>query len=239
MRKLLGGGRWTVVLALAGIAAFAWPAGAEQGSRGGGEPTLSVEGPSEPVVADWRISVATAWSTEAPQALSVVLLRAASCGVNLAAGLRRDAYGIVLVDAAPVTGSGRRVDEGNVTTTGSYLICGYLQSRDPTAPAHVVVQAPRRLEVTAHPDSRATPRSAGTVCGSVGGPREITRVRAYNVSCRAARSLARRWGRAGPRPARVGDYSCGSRGESATCTASGGRRVTFEFDDNPKGAPRR
>jgi hypothetical protein len=86
MRKLLGGGRWTVVLALAGIAAFAWPAGAEQGSRGGGEPTLSVEGPSEPVVADWPFSVATAWSTEAPQALSVVLLRAASCGVNLPRG---------------------------------------------------------------------------------------------------------------------------------------------------------
>jgi hypothetical protein len=226
-----------LLLALCATAAFSWPTDAFAWDRPAfgraGEPTLSVDGPREPIVADWPFSVTTEWSTGSTEALSVVLLRAQACGESVAAGLRADRYGRVLVDGETVTGFGRRVDEGTVTTTGRYLICAYLHGADRDAPAHVVAEAPRRLEITVHPRSRAAPGGAGTACGSVGGPRGIARVRAYGVSCRAARSLARRWGRASPPPAQLAEFRCRSAEQTVTCTASGGRRVTFRFARRP------
>jgi hypothetical protein len=226
--------RWAVLgacLAAGAIAAAAWPSdAANKQSAAARQATLSAEGPAEPVVADWPFTVRTTWTTDVARGLSVLVLRAPSCGANVAAGLRADRYGLVLVDALGVEGSGTRSDEGTLTITGSYLVCGYLQSsNDPAVPADVVAQAPRRLEITTHPQGRSNPARKGRPCGRVGGPRRITRVRAVGVSCRAARAVARRWGRARPARERVGGYTCRTSGRRAVCTASAGRRVRFRF----------
>ena len=185
---------------------------------------LTVEVPTEQV-ADWPFKVTTTWSTDAPRVLTVAMLRATSCGESLDAGLELDPAGTVVIEVT-VTDAGSRADEVTLVTFGSYLACAYLHSNpDPAAPADLVAQSPWPIEITRYPGTEPS-QTAGIACGDVGGPRRITRVRAYVVRCRAARRIARRWGRATERD-EIGDYDCRKRMRKVTCTASESRKVTF------------
>jgi hypothetical protein len=155
---------------------------------------------------------------------SIALLRAANCGVNLKGGLELDPAGMVVIEET-VTDSGSRIDEVTLVVRGSYLACAYLHSSpDPAAPAGLVARSAQPIEITTYPGTEPS-QNAGIACGDVGGPRRITRVRAYAVRCRAARRVARRWGRTTDRD-EVGDYSCRGRKRKVTCTASEARKVT-------------
>jgi hypothetical protein len=203
------------------VAATLWWPGAAQAQ----DLALSVETPAEQV-ADWPFEVTTTWRTDAPRVLSVALLQATACGENLNAGLELDPAALVLGEAT-VTNSGTRTDEATLVRVGSYLACAYLQSSpDPSAPADIVAQAP--ITITTYPGTAPSPPTGGVACGDVGGPREITRVRAFSIRCRAARRVARRWGRADERRM-VGDYRCRARSRKVTCRASQDRKVTFRF----------
>jgi hypothetical protein len=186
---------------------------------------LTVDVPDEEV-ADWPFEVTTTWSTEAARVLSLAFLEAKSCGENMRAGLELDPAALVVIEET-VTEAGSRVDEVTLVRQGSYLACGYLQSSsDPAAPADVVAQS--AIEITAFPGTEPSAQTGGIACGNVGGPRRITRVRAFAVRCRTARRVARRWGRGSGRGV-VGEYRCRTRGRKVRCTASESRKVTFRF----------
>jgi hypothetical protein len=204
---------------LIATAAFWWPGGAADADQ----LALSIEVPTEEV-ADWPFEVTTSWGTDAPRVLSVALLRATGCGENLEAGLELDPVGTVVIEAT-VTDPGTRTDEVTLVRFGSYLACAYLHSNpDPAAPADLVAQSAWPIEITTY-DGTQPSQPSGVACGDVGGPRRITRVRAYGVRCRAARRVARRWGRRDE----VGGYTCRRRQRKVTCTAAEARKVTFRI----------
>jgi hypothetical protein len=131
----------------------------------------------------------------------------------------------VVIDET-VTDAGSRADEVTLVTRGTYLACAYLRSNpDPASPADLVAQSPWPIEITTYPGTEPL-QTAGIACGDVGGPRRITRVHAYSVRCRAARRVARRWGRATD-PDEIGGYDCRKRKRKVTCRASDSRKVTF------------
>jgi hypothetical protein len=184
---------------------------------------LSVDVPATQV-ADWPFDARTTWSTDTPRVLSLAFVRATSCGANLRAALELDPTGLVVVEES-VSGAGTRVDDVTLVRRGTYLACAYLHSSpDPAAAADLVAQSPWPVRITSFPGSR--PR--GTACGDVGGPRDITRVRALAVRCKRARRVARRWGRATDRDT-VGAFKCRTHGRRVRCTAAEGRKVSFRF----------
>lgn len=200
------------------VIALAW-----SGAAHAQDLTLSVDVPTTEV-ADWPFDVTTNWSTDAPRVLSVAFIRATTCGANLRAALELDPTGLVVIEES-VSGAGTRVDDVTLVRRGSYLACAYLHSSsDPAAPADLVARSPWPVRITWFPDSRRS----GIACGDVGGPRDITRVRAFAVRCKRARRVARRWGRATDRNA-VGAFSCRTRGRKVKCTAAEGRKVIFRF----------
>ena len=230
-----GGKRWKRLSLVAVIcSAIAASCGSDNGSveradsADAAEASLEIEVPSDPVIADWPFDVTTSWRTEQSRELFVALIKAAACGKNLQAGLALDPSGTTLVQET-VAGSGHRVDQATITTTGSYLVCGYLQDGDdPATPAEVVQQAPHPVQITTFADTPSRQPKLKS-CGRVGGPRRIYRVRASNLTCRRARSIARRWGATTPAPEAVRAYSCHARRQAVTCTASERREVRFRY----------
>jgi len=219
----------TLTVAGLGIAAcaavcllFASPAGA---GASAGVPRLEVHAPADPVIADWPFEVSSSWNTDVPSGLHVLLIQARSCGESAEEGMARDPRGIVVVDGEKVTDAGSRADELTITTVGEYLVCGYLQRGGATDA--VVVSPPRVLIMTGSggDDAQGTGRR-GTRCRRVGGPRRISRVRAYRVGCRTARGVARRWGRGDPAPRVVFAYMCRRRARLVTCRAYE-RKIVF------------
>jgi|SRR5215217_3355583 len=137
-----------------------------------------------------------------------------------------DPYGVIVAEAG-VSGTGHRVDEATITTTGRYLACAYLHTGDnPTGPAEIVRQA--RVEITTFAD-KPPAKAKLKSCGRLGGPRHISHIRARNVTCRRARSLARRWGARTPRPVTIGRYACRVGKPVVNCTAPKGRKVRFRY----------
>jgi hypothetical protein len=198
-----------------------------QSTEDGPTASLTLDGPSDPVVADWPFEVATSWRIDGSRQLSVALLAAPDCGENLQDGLRSDPDGITLVQPTVVSGTGERVDAATITRRGSYLVCGYLHGgEDPGGRAEVVERAPHRVEITTFAGARRGSQKL-RACGRMGGPRRISRVRARRVGCRAARSIARRWAAVAQTPASVGAFTCRDRDGTVTCRAPGRRMVRF------------
>ncbi len=65
-------------------------------------------------------------------------------------------------------------------------------------------------------------------CGYVGGRRNIRNVRARNVTCASAKTLARRWANRRRAPRQLGSYRCFAQSGNVTCIA-GTRQVRFRF----------
>jgi hypothetical protein len=84
------------------------------------------------------------------------------------------------------------------------------------------------VEVSGAGSATGTVEPVFRTCAGVGGRRHIRRVQASNVSCAAARSLARRWGARRRAPRRIGAYRCFARSGRVTCTA-GTAQVRFYF----------
>ena len=190
-------------------------------------PELAIQAPVYPVIADWPFDVTTLWRIDGVGQITVAIIRGDTCGQDLESGLHLDPYGTI-VASATVRGSGRRVDEATIVTPGSYLVCGYLHLQGDAAGAGDVVRQ-ARVEIATYPSPPAPAKFKA--CGRVGGPRHITHLRARMVSCRRARSVARRWASRSPSPTRVGRYACHARGRAVRCTAPGDREVRFRAGD--------
>src|SRR5215218_4940923 len=59
--------------------------------------SLSVEGPAEPIIADWPFTLTSSWTTDAPRRLYVSLIPGSSCEQSVQAGLKGDRPGILVV----------------------------------------------------------------------------------------------------------------------------------------------
>ena len=152
---------------------------------------------------------------EVPRYLSVVVARASSCSISSSALKGISSSFLSVSDEQELSGSGEIRGAVRFDEPGTYLVCGFFEKTSSGAAQYaavgprVVVQAPARFRR----------------CGSAGGRRHITNVRAKVTSCSAAKTLARRWGRS-PRK-RVGSFSCAVRVRVVSCRASNGQRVTF------------
>jgi hypothetical protein len=132
---------------------------------------LSVDIPKQQV-ADWPFDVTAAWRTDAPRVLTVVLIRATSCGENLSAGVELDPAGQVVIEET-VSHTGSRTDDVTLVPLGSYLGCAYPHSSsDPAAPADLVAQRGGSPDAgVAHPSAMSWGRTdAGRGDGRSGAP---------------------------------------------------------------------
>jgi len=114
-------------------------------------PSLTVQIPAAPVIADWPFDVTTSWNGSREGVLWVAILRAGSCGESVAAGRRLDPAGPVVVNGEPVAASGERTSELTLTTPDSYVVCAYLGMGAEVADAVAV----SRLEITTFSSSDA------------------------------------------------------------------------------------
>ena len=154
---------------------------------------------------------------EVPRYLSVVVARASSCSISSSALQGISSSYLDVSDEQELSGSGTIRGAVRFDEPGTYLVCGFFEKTSSGAAQYA--SAGPRVVVKA----RARTRS----CGTAGGRRHVTNVRAKATSCSAAKTLARRWGM---RPKkRVGSFSCSIRARVVTCTAGGGQRVTFLF----------
>jgi hypothetical protein len=167
------------------------------------------------------LHVAVDYQAEVPRFLSVLVVRATRCPITsrrLGAIFGEPA---VVADNVEVSGPGSVTGTVRLRTPGSYLVCGYLDK-------HVLGSAAAQLVVKAATVTVARPVPPFRACGRVGGRRHIHDVRARNLPCAAARSLARRWGARRRAPRRLGAYRCFARSGTAICTA-GSAQVRFRY----------
>lgn len=159
------------------------------------------------------------YEAEVPRYLTVLVRPATRCPVasrNLGAIFGQPT---IVADNAEVVGPGSLTHTIRLARAGTYVVCGYLDKR-------ALGSAVAQLNVKAA--TITVPGPAFRACGSAGGRRHIRDVRARNLSCAAARSLARRWGARRPAPRRLGTYRCFARRGSVTCTA-GQAQARFRY----------
>ena len=162
--------------------------------------------------------VAVDYQAEVPRFLTVFVVRATRCPVSgrtLGAIFGQPA---VVADNVTVSGAGSVARTIQLRRAGTYVVCGYLDK-------HVLGSAAAQLAVKAATVVVAAPFRA---CGSPGGRRHVSSVRARAVSCAAARSLALRWGASRRAPRRLGAYRCFARSGKVTCR-KGAAQVRFRF----------
>jgi hypothetical protein len=127
------------------------------------------------------------YQAEVSRYLTVLVVRGTRCAItsrNLGAISGQPA---IVADDVEVTGPGSVTGTLRVAQAGTYAVCAYLDELFlGSKQADLVVKAATIAVVS--------PRPAFRACANVGGRRHIRHVRAHNVSCGAARSLARRWG---------------------------------------------
>ncbi len=163
-------------------------------------------------------TVTVDYEAEVSRFLTVLILRGTRC--PLASRILGAIFGqpAIVADNAEVVGPGSATRTVRLPRAGTYAVCGYLDEQVlGSERADLVVKA---ATVVVEPLFRA--------CASVGGRRQIHGVRARDVSCVAARSVARRWGAPRRAPRRVGAYRCFARSGSVTCTA-GSAQVRFRY----------
>lgn len=168
-------------------------------------------------------AVDVAYRAEVPRYLTVLLARTASCSVGSSALRGISSSTLTIVDAAQVSGAGRLRSTARIDDTGTYRLCGFFDEQHPDLARSVAGRVVALGTVVV-----GRPAAAFRSCGRVGGPRNVRSVRARSVGCTAARSIARRWGRARRAPRRVGAYRCFARSGAVTCTA-GRAQVRFRF----------
>ncbi len=159
------------------------------------------------------------YEAEVPRFLTVLIRRATRCPVASRSLGAIFGQPVVVADNAEVVGPGSLTRTIRLARAGTYVVCGYLDKR-------VLGSAVAQLNVTAA--TLTVPGPAFRACGNAGGRRHIRDVRARNVSCAAARSLALRWGARGRAPRRLGPYRCFARLGSVTCSA-GTAQVRFRY----------
>ena len=161
--------------------------------------------------------VTVEYFAEVPRYLSVVVARASSCSISSSALKAISSSYLNVSDEQELSGSGTIRGAVRFDEPGTYLVCGFFE-KSLSGAAQYAVAGPAVVV-------KARARTRG--CGSAGGRRHITNVRAKVMSCSAAKTLARRWGARPKR--RVGSFSCSTRGRLVTCRAGAGKRVTFLF----------
>lgn len=166
-------------------------------------------------------AVTVSYRAEVPRYLTVLVSRASSCSVSSDALRGISASTVEVADDTQVSGSGSVTGTVRIDDVGTYLICGFMEEEEfGTAAAELVTHA---ATFTVSPRAPAL-RS----CGNVGGRRHIQNVRARNVSCGSATSVARRWGSRRRAPRQLGPYRCFAQSGVVTCTA-GSAQVRFRF----------
>jgi hypothetical protein len=158
------------------------------------------------------------YQAEVPRYLTVLVVHATRCSPNSRTLGAIFGQRAVVADNVEVSGPGSVSRTISLARAGTYLVCGYLDKHVLGSSVAQVVTAAATVGV--EPELRA--------CAGVGGRRHIRRVQARNVSCAAARSLARRWGAGRRAPRRIGAYRCLARSGSVTCTA-GTAQVRFRY----------
>jgi len=163
-------------------------------------------------------TVTVDYVAEVARYLTVLVLRGTRCpGTSRTLGA---IFGqpAVVADNAEVVGPGSAAGTVRLARAGTYTVCGYLDEQVlGSSQADLVVNA---ATVVVEPLFRT--------CASVGRRRRIHGVRARDVSCAAARSVARRWGASRRAPRRIGAYRCFARSGRVTCTA-GAAQVRFRY----------
>ena len=167
-------------------------------------------------------AVTVDYAAEVPRYLTVLVVNASNCSVSVRDLRLMTASPVVVVPGdIPVSGTGSVTASVRLERAGTYLVCGFLDE-------YLFGSSAAQLAVRAATIVVGRPAPAFRACGAIGGRRHIRDVRARAVSCRSARALARRWGRARPVPRRLGAYRCVARSRRVTCTA-GEAQVRFRF----------
>jgi hypothetical protein len=188
----------------------------------------TLTGPGEPVAPSQTFKLHVDWFSIRRPDMQLALTALPDCPPDPAT--------LLVLDPAAWLAQGHPLASGSTDVTvalprpGMFTACAYLSTTRLPGAAYGVYRAERQVIVAAPAPSGPVPTAASSQptvkrCGTVAGSPELVSLRATGTSCADARTVARRWRRAG-RGSRVGAYSCRTRRTRVTCT-SGRQTVTF------------